>query len=141
MKISEKFISHLSGMILISAYMSVWSNFNLWHNPQWITSPIQSSLLHSLFMWSTVTLLAFSLHNLYRQLSWVLSILNLTWLILMLIFWLLLIVIQLFAISFLCGVMSKSSCMQFSFKFFLPIFLSWFYNSYFLICHCHCCCD
>ena len=74
-------------------HLFVWSNFNLLHDSQWITLATHSylvlysfcaNLLHSLIMRLIVSYL--SPHNLYLLFCCVLSILALTWLVLMALF-------------------------------------------------------
>ena len=79
-----------TGTGLCIYHLFVWSNLNFLHISQWITLPTQSclalysfcaSLLHSLIMWLIVSTL--SPHSLHLLFCCVLSILALTWLVLM----------------------------------------------------------
>ena len=74
-------------------HLFVWSNFNFFHNSQWITLPTQSclvlysfyaNLLHSLILWLIVSSLLS--HNLHLLFCCVLSIVTLIWLVLMALF-------------------------------------------------------
>ena len=74
-------------------HLFVWSNFNFFHNSQWITLPTQSCLvlytfctnfLHSLIMWLIVSSL--SPHNLHLLFCWILFIVAFIWSVLMALF-------------------------------------------------------
>ena len=74
-------------------HLFVWSNLNFWHISQWIILPTQSCLVlysfcanlqHSLIMWLMVSFL--SPRSLHLPFYCILSILALTWLVLMALF-------------------------------------------------------
>ena len=118
LKIPRKFMRliFLDGFWIVN--LLVWPNLNFLHNSRWVTLSTQSclvlyyfytSLLHSLIMWLIVSSL--SPHNLHQPFCWVLSILALTWFVLMALF---------------CAAIGKDSVYFIRFQFFshVHVFLS-----------------